>query len=177
MAGRKLDVARLNRVDPRAGYLEAGTGLGDVIDALVELTRTRPLSFGAFAVGSAAAKVKTAAVLWYFLDGILRTKAATDDLWTLTGPNLPETGANCRKYLLCLDASGTATVLQSGDATTLAGCALPPYPTGKCVVGILNIVNTSVGAFVPGTTLLTVANVTDTYTEGDGGMRPLPALR
>jgi len=177
MAGRKLDVERLNRISPRAGFLEAGVGLGDLISTLVDTVRTRPVSFGAFAPGTAPAKVKTVAVLWYYLDGILRTKAATDDLWTLTGPDLPAAGANCRKYLLCLDAAGAATVLQSSDATTLAGCVLPPYPAAKCVVGILNIVNTSVGAFVPGTTLLTVANVTDTYTEGDGGMRALPALR
>ncbi len=129
-----------------------------------------------------ASKVKTTATTQFYIDGVPLSLTATDNLWTLTGGNLA--AGSVRKYLLLWDgatATTVVTVLASNDqviasfadsAHALAACRFPSLPpknaTGgsNVIVGILSIANTT-NSFIPGTTLLSAAGVTDTYQDGD----------
>lgn len=122
--------------------------------------------------GTTASKVKTTANTSYYTNGIARTLNATDDLWTLTG-NTIAAGYVC-KWQLCHDGT-TATVRQSiavkiadfaSSTLALAACrwASTP-PVGTAILGQLNLVNLT-NDFIPGTTLLSAAGVTDTYRDG-----------
>lgn len=123
-----------------------------------------------------ASKVKTTATTQMFLNGVPLSLTATDNLWTLTGANLA--AGSVRSYLLLWDGTSATTVvsvLQSNDLliasyanataaiAALRWTAMPPNGTG--IVGILNLANTT-NAFIPGTTLLSAAGVTDTYVDG-----------
>ncbi len=79
-------------------------------------------------------------------------------------------------FTLGVNASGTVCVSQGDYAgedlsqffmgTTAVGTgAVPDVPAGYTPIGVIKIVNTSVGNFIAGTTLLDVAGITDTYTD------------
>lgn len=127
-------------------------------------------------IATTASKVKTTATTEMMVDGVLKSLTATDDLWTLTGDDLA-IGA-VRRYQLCWDGTSATTVVSvrpsndeliadHADSTAaLAACRWPgPPPIGTAIVGVLSIVNVT-NAFVPGTTLLSAAGVTDTYRDG-----------
>lgn len=159
--------------------------LGDKIGAAIKaanfnryMTRNATMTSAAVAIGTAPAKARTGATLTFKIAGALKSKVATDDFWTLTGGNLAD--GFTRKYALLIDAAGAASVLASNDATTAAGCVFDPVALfkkgglleSKAVVGILTVA-TSGAAFVPGTTSLAAATVTDTYLDGlDPSMVP-----
>lgn len=130
-----------------------------------------------------ASQVKTTATTQLFIDGVPLSLTGTDNLWTLTGGNLA--AGSVRKYLLLWDGTTATTVvsvLASNDiviansplgtaASALAQCrfpSLPPKNAGggsNVIVGVANIVNLT-NPFIPGTTLLSAAGVTDTYRDG-----------
>ena len=127
-------------------------------------------------IGTTASKVKTTATTQLFVGGVVLSLTGTDDLWTLTGANLA--AGSVRRYQLCWDgasATTVATVRQSDDqviadfgsaAEALAACRWTTTPPlGTSIVGVLSIVNLT-NAFIPGTTLLSAAGVTDTYIDG-----------
>lgn len=134
-----------------------------------------------------ASQVKTTATTQLFLNGIPKSLTATDNLWTLTGGNLAA-GA-VRAYLLLWDGTTATTVVSvqqcaadllianfASAAVALAALrwtALPPTGTG--IVGIINIANTT-NPFIPGTTLLSAAGVTDTYVDGPDQRVPIASL-
>jgi hypothetical protein len=120
------------------------------------LLGTRAFTTGALAIGTTKSKIKTAAAINYCIDGIMYVKAATDDLFVFTDVTV-QAISTTKYYLLCLDASGTATVI-SGTST-----GLPAIPDGVCPVGYVKIVTSAAGTFVPATTLLDAAQVTATY--------------
>jgi len=79
-------------------------------------------------------------------------------------------------FTLGVNASGKVCVSQGDYAgedlsqffmgTTAVGTgAIPDVPAGYTPIGVIKIVNTSVGNFIAGTTLLDVAGITDTYTD------------
>lgn len=119
------------------------------------LIGTRAFTSGVLAVGTTASKIKTTAAINYCIDGVMYVKAATDDLFTFTDTTELADGDTCF-YLLCLDATGAALIVNGTDT------ALPACPSGYCPVGYVKIV-TSGAAFTPGTTLLSASTVTDTY--------------
>lgn len=122
-----------------------------------------PLSSAAVAIGTTASKVRTTATATYLSDGIFKSKAATDDFWTLSGTTV--TDGNFQKYLLCIDANGAASIVEGTQGASAGAVVLPAWPASKTVLGILQV--QTVGAdFVPGTTLLSAAEVTDTYFDG-----------
>jgi hypothetical protein len=131
-------------------------------DALKLFMGNELFSDAGVAIGSDAKKVKTAATANYKVDGVFYTKAATDDLWTLSGTTV--TSGNAQKYLLCLDSAGTASIVEGTQGANAAAVVLPAAPASKCVVGLLLVETT--GDFVPGTTDLSAATITDTYTDG-----------
>lgn len=131
--------------------------IGDIASAVQRfLFGTRAFTSGALALGTTKSKVKTAATINYCIDGIMYTVAATDDLFVFTDTTV-QAASTTKYYLLCLDAAGTASIV-TGTATTL-----PDAPAGTCPVGYVKVVTSGAGTFIPGTTLLDAAQVTETY--------------
>lgn len=115
------------------------------------------------AIGTTVAKVKFANNITYLIDGEFKAKTATDDFWTLSGTTI--TDGNTNKYLLCIDAAGAASIVEGTQAASAGAVVLPAWPASKSVVGILTVA-TAGAEFVPGTTALDAATVTDTYFDG-----------
>lgn len=125
---------------------------------------TMVCSFGTLAIATTKSKVKSTSTLDYMIKGIMYTKAATDNLWTLAGTALTSAGGTTR-FLLCLDSSGNASVIQA-SLTSDTYADLPVDSAGAptvCPIGEVKVVAASV-AFTPGTTLLDAAGITATYT-------------
>ena len=126
------------------------------------LTKRDNYSLGAanLATGTATAKVRTTTnVSQFVINGRSYFKAATDDLWTLSGTALAANEV-CA-FFLYLDASGTASVAQSEikRASTaasgyVAGAFEWPDPENKAVIGAV-LIKSGGSAFTPGTTALT----------------------
>lgn len=146
-----------------------------LINAIALLTANRCLSAGGAAIGTTTTKVKSANTITYTVDGVFKSKAGTDDLWTLSGGVVPV--SSYQKYLLCLDGSGTASVVQGVPASTAAGVVLPAPPQGKTIVGIVTVQTDATHTFTPGTTGLDGAGITDSYADGfDGSLLNIVTL-
>jgi hypothetical protein len=116
---------------------------------------TRAFSTGALAIGSAAAKAKTAATIGYCINNVLYTKAATDDLFVHTDLTVQDEDTT-KYYLLTLDSGGNALITQGTSD------ALPDVPANTCPVGYLKVVTVAV-TFTPATTSHAASGVTTTY--------------
>lgn len=117
------------------------------------------------ATATVTSQVKTANQVDYFCSGSVFRKAATDNLWTLTGGVLAI--SSWRKYALILDSAGTATVVAGTDSTVSAAAAgLPALPAGKSCIGVLTVATNGATTFTPATTLLGAAGITATYVDG-----------
>lgn len=128
------------------------------------LLSTTIATLPAVARATVASKVKTVNATVTKNNGVAVALAGTDNFWTLTGGNIA--AGFFRRYLLLVDAAGVATVQASSDAATKAGCLFTGLPAaGVAIVGILTIQNTT-NPFIPATTLLSAAGVTDTYIDG-----------
>ena len=83
-------------------------------------------------------------------------------------------------FSLTLDADGTITINQAGANSTgyaspaLAIAALPVASADSSYMGYVTVFSTDAGGFVPGTTDLNDAAVTDTYTDGQVANRNTP---
>lgn len=123
----------------------------------------------------------------FFDNGVAKALAATDNLWSLAADAASVLPAgSVRRYWLLWDGTTNATLVSVRPSTTvqistapatngfaagtsgaaLANCswdALPP--DGTVICGVLSIVNAT-NPFIPGTTLLNAAGVTDTYIDG-----------
>lgn len=122
-----------------------------------------PLATATVAIGTTVQKVRTTATATFRIDGVFKSKASTDDFWTLSGTTIADGFVN--KYLLCIDADGAASIVEGTQAATAGAVVLGAWPASKSVLGILTVATTG-AAFVPGTTGLDAAEVTDTYTDG-----------
>ena len=120
------------------------------------------LSAGGLAIGTTTQKAKTVNALTYTINGRTYTKAATDDLFTLSGTT--SAARQTCVFWLWLDSSGTASVTQSDikEASTSTSTTARHSPgafewpdvVDKCCVGALHVTN-GASSFVPGTTALT----------------------
>jgi hypothetical protein len=138
---------------------------------LNELARGGTMCFSkaGLAIGGTASKAKIAAPngagVDYAINGIMYHKADTDDCVLFTG--LTQSDATTCLYLVCLDSSGTVSVVQGTEVLTAsltAGTAVLEWPTptaNTCPIGAIKLVLT--GAFTGATTELSAATVTDTY--------------
>lgn len=96
------------------------------------------LDNGAIIQGATAGKIKTVNAISFKVDGQIYTKAATDDLFDLGA--LGDVAASVfQAILLCLNAAGTASVVEGAEKTSLA-LALADVelkiPESLCVVGL-----------------------------------------
>jgi hypothetical protein len=134
----------------------AAINLGEVHTKVLQfLLGTRCFDNAGLAIGTTTTTVKTANAIDYCINGMVYSKAATDDFFVHTDLTVQADGTT-KYYLLTIDASGNDHVIQ-GTAT-----ALPDVPSAQCPVGALKIV-TSGAAFTPATTAHGAAGVTTTY--------------
>lgn len=124
------------------------------------------LTSGALAIGTTVQKVKTAKDVNYVINGRAYLKAATDDLFTLSGTT--STARQVTAFYLWLDTAGAASVTQSAikEASTststttryVAGSFGWPEVTDKALIGAVVVTNAG-SSFIPGTTsLATIAS-------------------
>ena len=138
------------------------------------------------ATATTTSQVKSTATCTYLINGVFKSKTATDPLWTLSGTTV--SASSFQKYLLLLDASGTASIqegLQSTvSAATVAWTNVSNYSSwaplltllasGVCIIGAVTVATDATHTFVPGTTLLGAAGITTTYQDGlDVSLLPL----
>lgn len=136
------------------------------------------------ATATVTSKVKTTAAVDFVVGGTLFNKAATDNLWTLSGAVVPV--SSWQKYLLCVDDAGTATAVECAASSvsaaavgfgniTPAAKAFPQNPwaalisvlaASRCIFGVLTVATNGSTTFTPGTTLLGAAGITATYIDG-----------
>jgi hypothetical protein len=124
---------------------------------------------------SNAAAVANAAFKYMGQDGRVRSKAVSET--ALSGDEVPVNKYGA--WLLEINDDGTIAVQEADDnaagydSAALAIDGLSGASSGCIVLGFVTAINTA-GAFVPGTTLLSAAGVTDTYTDGHPGYRGQP---
>jgi len=136
---------------------------------------TLALNSGALATGSTLSQIAIATAVNYLFKGVFFQRAtsasiafpivagtgapATPNAYT----NLP-TGFTCA-YLIVVDPLNASAVagVQGAIVPNGDGAPVPPVPNNKVAIGVMKIVNTSVGDFIAGTTLSDVAGITDTY--------------
>lgn len=94
------------------------------------------------AAGTTAGKIKTVADIDFRIGGRLYSKAATDDLWNLSGETTLGTGLH-KAAVLYLDASGAATYALTAAATSaplalraVGDLTLGGYVSTKSVIGV-----------------------------------------
>ncbi len=107
------------------------------VNALVLTAHFATLEDPAIANGATAGKLKTVNAVDYTVAGVRENKAATDDLWDLTGETT-NGAAEFRAYWLYVDASGTATI-DGGTAGTDEASALaklPDFDETQSVIGV-----------------------------------------
>lgn len=135
---------------------------------------------GALADSATAAKIKTTATVTFTINGVFKSKTATDNVVpSYTGPSVYGAATNgsftggangsTRLYNVYLDADGNFSVLPGpivDTAALAAGTAalhFAPHQKDKACIGAMRIVLTSGTSFVPGTTALDATGVTTTY--------------
>lgn len=123
------------------------------------------------AIATTTSKAKTVNTLTYLIDGVFKSKAATDNFWTLTGTAVTAGGSGATlHYALCIDGTGAASVVQGptnqGSTTVWTPAPANQMPADICIAAVLKISLTAATVFTPGTTLLGAAGVTSTF--GDG---------
>lgn len=138
------------------------------------------------ATGGATATVASTGAILFSNGGLALTKTAlaaqsilathflNGKLAVTASQPLP-TGKTCY-YVLGLSATGTVCVSQGDYAgqnlsqfnmgtSAMGDGSVPDVPANFTPIGAIKIVNTSVGDFIAGTTLLNVAGITATYTD------------
>lgn len=143
--------------------------LGDIVTAAIRnLLGNRCFTKAVVAIGLNVAKVKTTAAAEYCIDGVMYSKAATDDLFVFTDLTVQPISTTAF-YALCLDSGGNASVINGTPVSTAAITAgtakayIPEIPATKCCIGAVRVVTDGTGTFVPATDGLNDAAVTDTY--------------
>lgn len=131
---------------------------------------TQCFSKAGLAIGGTTSLAKIAAPngagVDYAINGLFYHKADGDDCIAFT--DLDQADLTTCLYLVCLDSSGTVSVVQGTavlTASLTAGTAVLRWPTptaNTCPIGAIKIA-TNGGAFDGGTTLLGAATITDTY--------------
>lgn len=120
----------------------------------------------AVAVATVTSQAKTVNSVNYFANGVPVTKGATDNLWTFVGVVVAVSSWN--KYLLCLNAAGTASVVPGIQSTVSAAAvqffALPA--AGVAIIAVATVATDVSHTFTPGTTLLGAAGITTTFADG-----------
>lgn len=143
-------------------------------------------------------QAKTVNATAYTVGGRLFSKAATDNFWTLGSASSATVVAvnSWQKYLLCVDDTGAATVVEGTQSTVNAAsvgwgniaaaqganpknmwAALISVLNGsRCIFSVLTVATDATHTFTPGTTALNATGITSTFIDGiDSTLFPLMA--
>lgn len=145
------------------------------LQALILLRDNFCLSAAGAAIATTKSKVQIVNTVVYLIDGVFKSKGATDNFWVL--PVTPVlTAGQVQKWQLCLNAAGTTVVVAGVPATTAAGVTFADvtgadgnvYPSPGPSLAVVSILQVTVNSstFTPATTLLDAATITTTYTDG-----------
>lgn len=120
------------------------------------------LANAVLAEGTNANTIKTTAATSYVINGLLYSKAATDNI-AMTACAVQADLTSCM-YLVTIIADGTVTLTKGTEQITGSGKDLlwPAIPANSAVLGAIKVVNSG-GTFTSGTTDLGAGTVTDTY--------------
>lgn len=138
--------------------------------SLINAIQNRSFTSAVLAEGTNAGTFKTTAACTFTIKGQHYAKAATDNIAFATGGDafVTQPDLSTCYYLFVIDSAGAITVVQGRDSLKsraqgkpLPG-EIPNCPADRAVLGVMKIV-TSGGTFLPGTTDLSAAGVTDTY--------------
>ncbi len=141
---------------------------------------------GAIGIAGTVTKVRTSATVAFTIGGQFQTAVvSTDNVWTLGTATSGTTvqPSSYQKYLMCWDATGASGVaVFEGTQSTVSAAAvtfkninnvsvwgpiISVLNTPYVIVGVLTVAtDTTAGGFIPGTTALDAASVTDTYVNG-----------
>ncbi|MFI4939812.1 MAG: hypothetical protein ACHP7O_05665 [Burkholderiales bacterium] len=125
--------------------------------------------------GGASATVTTGSAFTAVVNGTLVAKASGVNLAALNGPTVT-LAVPFQVWLLTIDALGNFYTYPGVPATTLAAVGIPAINQSngpQAPVGFITMNNTSVGSFIPATTLLNVANLGITYNNIGGPFFPV----
>lgn len=145
-----------------------------IIKALQLLFINQTLS-SAVLTGGASATVTSGAAFTSVVNGTLVAKASGASFAALNGPTVT-LAVPFQVWLLTMDALGNFYTYPGVPAATLAAVGIPAINQSngpQAPVGFITMNNTSVGSFVPGTTLLNVANLGITYNNITGPFFPV----
>lgn len=106
---------------------------------------------GGLVIGTTTTKVRTGAAIKYMVNGVLCTKAITDDAFTLAGTVV---NATFNVFVMTINAAGTCTARMGTAGATLAAVVFPVIPSGEVVIGYVIVNPTGTGNFVGGTTAM-----------------------
>lgn len=129
---------------------------------------TMAFTSGGWAEGTTAATFQNASTVTYAIDGRLYSKGATDDLTFSSGHTTVPVSSTCL-FGIYLDAAGAVTTVQGKAVLTAdlaAGAAVLEFPgaqAGKVLTGVIRVATNASVPFIPGTTDLGAAGITDTY--------------
>lgn len=126
------------------------------------------------AIGTTTTKIANSA-FYYEIGGYSYYKSAGETI--LSGSTIPQNKYGA--WRLEVDTDGTIAIVEAGDNAT--GYATPAKAieglsdesSTKAAMGYVTVMNTA-GTFIPGTTGLDGAGVTDTYTDGFNSTRETP---
>jgi len=168
VAGLVVDGAGLN------GRATGGAAVAQSHNALLQQALNMALTAAGTATATVTSQVKTVNTLTFLINGAFKSKAATDNFWTLTGSAVTAgVGGATMHWALCISAAGAASVVQGptnqGSTTVWTPAPANLQPADLCIVGIVKVSLTATTVFTPGTTLLGAAGVTTTYVDGCDG--------
>lgn len=121
------------------------------------------LSAAGLAEGTNANTFKTTNTLTYTNNGVFKSKAATDNLPFSSGHT---SLGNSQACLFGVWADGSGNITTSQGMIVAAGdpCPVPGAPAANVtLVGLIKVTTSSSATFVPNTTDLGAAGVTDAY--------------
>lgn len=120
------------------------------------------LANAVLAEGTNAGTLKTTAATSFNINGLLYSKAATDNI-TITAGAVQADLTTCM-YLVTIETDGDVVVTKGTEQLTGSGKDLlwPAIPANSAVLGAIKVV-TSGATFTAGTTDLGAGTVTDTY--------------
>jgi hypothetical protein len=121
------------------------------------------LTAAGLAEGTNANTYKTTNTLAYTVNGVFKSKGATDNVAMTAGVGtVPPSSAAL--YGVWIDGSGNFSNTRGPVVETGAPCPVPSAPAGDvALVGLIKVTTNSSTTFTPGSTDLGAAGVTDVY--------------
>lgn len=152
--------------------LESSKGINrrevmDLYNNLVVSLNNRALGSAGLAIGTSSKKaIRVGSTVAYTVDGVVKSKTAAEVAFTATTHDIAANADSVqeRVYLVCIDASGTLSVV-AGDVSSGANTAeIPERPSGVTVLGYLRLaVAAGSTSFDASSDDLDAAHLTDTY--------------